>query len=65
MYPTDNGQGSRQRLLSSKDFGLPSQVHSVKSMLPHSHQLAALWIAIGFTYFSCSTVYFIVFYFIL
>lgn len=28
MHPTDNGQGSRKRILSI-DFWLPSQVHSV------------------------------------
>jgi len=37
MHLTDNGRGSRQRLLLPYSFKLPSQVHSEKSVLPHSH----------------------------
>jgi len=39
MHPTDNGRGSRQRLLLQRSFKLPSQAHSEKSMLPQSHHL--------------------------
>lgn len=39
MHPTDNGRGSRQRLLLHRSFKLPSQAHSEKSMLLQSHRL--------------------------
>jgi hypothetical protein len=44
MHLTDNGRGSRWRLLPQRGFKPPSQVHSQKTVLPHSHQPAALWI---------------------
>lgn len=44
MHPTDNGRGSRRRLLPLCGFKPPSQAHSESSVLPHSHQPAALWI---------------------
>ena len=62
MHPTDNGQGSRRRLIPT-GFEPPSQVHSICSGMPLSHQ-PRLSVLPSPTYFSCSSVLYIKLFFI-